>query len=278
MRHHSRGFTLVEIAISMVILGLVLTGLVVSLSQQLEQRRLLDTRTTLAQGNEALTAFVVANGRLPCPAVAASNGLESTAGGPGICTTAAGFLPAVTLGLPNLDANGLLNDGWADGSTSDNSGALSYPRAIRYSVARLVGTPLVNALTTTSLNVPGATRQAVGTLLSTAGAANNKGLFVCRSNLGLVGTGNRCGGAANSLAMNAVAVLWSQGPTGNDALGNSANETQNSAQLGAPGIAGTFVMRDRADTAAAAGRFDDLVVWTSWGTVADKLMTAWQVP
>jgi hypothetical protein len=36
-------------------------------------------------------------------------------------------------------------------------------------------------------------------------------------------------------------------------------------------------MRDPADTAAAAGRFDDLVVWTAWGTVADKLMTAWQV-
>jgi hypothetical protein len=78
--------------------------------------------------------------------------------------------------------------------------------------------------------------------------------------------------------MNAVAVIWSQGPTGNDALGNSANETQNSAQLGAPGIPGTFVMRDRSDTAAAAGRFDDLVVWTSWGMVADKLMTAWLVP
>jgi prepilin-type N-terminal cleavage/methylation domain-containing protein len=277
MRQHSRGFTLVEIAISMVILGLVLTGLVVSLSQQLEQRRLLDTRTTLAQANEALTAFVVANGRLPCPAVAASNGLESTAGGPGICTTAAGFLPAVTLGLPNLDANGLLTDGWADGSTQDNTGAISYPRAIRYSVARLIGTPLANALTTASLNVPGATRSAVGTLLNSA-PGGNQGLFVCRSSVGLIGAGNRCGGAANSLAMNAVAVIWSQGPTGNDAIGTSANEKQNSTQLGAPGIAGTFVMRDPSDTAAAAGRFDDLVVWTSWGTVADKLMTAWQVP
>jgi prepilin-type N-terminal cleavage/methylation domain-containing protein len=270
MKHTHRGFTLVEIAISMVILGLVLSGLVVALSQQLEQRHLLDTRTTLEQANEALTAFVVANARLPCPAVAASNGLESTVGGPGKCTAAAGLLPAVTLGLPNLDANGLLNDGWADGSTRDNSGAVSYPRAIRYSVALLLGTPQAYALTIGSLN--GTTRAAVGTALT----ANN-GLFVCRSSTGLVAAGNRCGVPANSLALNTVAVVWSQGPTGNDALGNSVDEKQNASQLGAPAIARTFVMRDPADVAAAAGRFDDLVVWTGWGPVADKLMSAWQV-
>jgi prepilin-type N-terminal cleavage/methylation domain-containing protein len=55
MKHPHRGFTLIEVAISMVILGLVLTGLVVSLSSQLQQRRLLDTRTTLAEANDAFT-------------------------------------------------------------------------------------------------------------------------------------------------------------------------------------------------------------------------------
>jgi prepilin-type N-terminal cleavage/methylation domain-containing protein len=271
MKHHNRGFTLIEVAISMVILGLVMTGLVVALSQEIMQRKLADTRMTLAQANEALTAFVVANGRLPCPATAVSNGLESTAG-PGICTVAAGFLPAVTLGLPNLDANGLLTDGWADGSIRDNSGAISYPRALRYSVALLAGAQLY-ALTTTQLGT--STRLTVGAALA---PPINNGLFVCRSSAGLVaGLGNRCGTAANSLALNAVAVIWSQGPTGNDRIGNSADENQNASQLGAPAIARTWVMRDPAGTAAAAGRFDDLVVWTAWGTVADKLMTAWQV-
>ena len=266
MKHPQRGFTLIEVAISLVILGLVLTGLVVSLSQQLQQRRLLDTRTTLAEANDALIAFVTANARLPCPAVAASNGLEATTA-PGTCTAAAGFLPAVTLGLPNLDANGLLNDGWVDGSIRDNSGALSYPRAIRYSVTRLTGTLQVNALTTTQLGVA-ATRATVGAAL----AANN-GLFVCRSSAGMAAAGNRCGSNANSLALNTVAVLWSQGPTGNDAIGNSADENQNANQP----IARAFVMRDPTDVAALAGRFDDLVSWVPWGTVADKLMVAWQV-
>jgi type II secretory pathway pseudopilin PulG len=260
---------LIEVAISMVILGLVMTGLVLSLSQQLQQRRLLDTRTTLAEANDALIAFVTANARLPCPAVAGSNGLEATTA-PGTCTAAAGFLPAVTLGLPNLDTNGLLNDGWADGSITDNTGALSYPRAIRYSVTRLTGTPQVNALTTGSLVSLGTpqTRSSVGNAL----AANN-GLFVCRSLAGMVAAGNRCGSNANSLALNAVAVLWSQGSTGNDVVGNSPSENQNANQT----IPRAFVMHDPTDVAAAAGRFDDLVSWVAWGTVADKLMVAWQV-
>ena len=273
MKQHTQGFTLIEVAISMVILGLVLTGLVVALSQQIQQRHLLDTRTTLQQANEALISFVVANARLPCPAVVASNGLESLAG-PGVCTAAAGFLPAVTLGLPNLDGNGLLNDGWADGSNLNNAGVLNYPRAIRYEVAQLLGTLQPNALTTASLGNPasGFTRQNIGNTL-----ALNNGLFVCRSSTGVVAAGNRCGSNPNSLAMNAVAVLWSQGPTGNDVLGNSADENQNSTQLGAPAVARTLVMRDPTGSGAAAGRFDDIVSWVSWGSMADKLMLAWQV-
>jgi prepilin-type N-terminal cleavage/methylation domain-containing protein len=266
---HTRGFTLVELAISMLILGLVLTGFALALSQQVQQRQLLDTRTALQEANDAIIAFVVANARLPCPALAGSNGQESLAA-IGQCTAAAGFLPAVSLGLPNLDGNGLLNDGWADGSTRDDAGVLDYPRAIRYSVALLGGTAQANALTTASLG--GAARATVGTTL----AANN-GLFVCRSSAGIVAAGNRCGGNANSLALNVVAVLWSQGPTGNDSLGNSADEKQNSGQLGAPAVPRTFIMRDPSGSAAAAGRFDDVLSWVSWGSVADQLMLAWQV-
>jgi prepilin-type N-terminal cleavage/methylation domain-containing protein len=276
MRHPHRGFTLVEVAISMVILGLVMTGLVISLTQQLQQSRLVNTRTALAQASDALIAYVVANARLPCPAVAGGNGIEATSG-VGVCTKASGYLPAVTLGLTNLDAYGMLEDGWADGSRFDNSGAQSYPRAIRYSVARLTGTAQVDALTTTKLK--GIARAAVGGVLGGTTPATNAGLFVCHASAGISGAAiNRCGTPANSLALNAVAVIWSQGPTGNDALGNSADEGQNASQLGAPGVAGVFIMRDPADSGAAAGRFDDAVVWLGWGAVADKLMVAWQVP
>jgi len=52
-------------------------------------------------------------------------------------------------------------------------------------------------------------------------------------------------------------VLWSQGSTGNDVIGNSNDEKQNANQP----IARAFVMRDPTDIAAPAGRFDDLVSW-----------------
>ncbi|MEA3139366.1 MAG: hypothetical protein QOK23_1535 [Gammaproteobacteria bacterium] len=277
MRHAHRGFTLIEVAICMVILGLVLTGLVVSLSQQLQQRRLMDTRTTLKDANDALLAFVTANARLPCPALVGGNGLESMVPGfAGRCTAAAGLLPAITLGLPNLDANGLLNDGWADGSSFDNAGVKNYPRAIRYSVAQLAAVAAQrDELTTASLGGPGPThtRALVGTALT-----GGNGLFVCRSRGGMGAGLNRCGTPANSLALNVVAVIWSQGPTGNDTLGNSLDENQNAGELTGVGIARAFVMRDPTGSAAAAGRFDDVVSWVSWGAVADKLMVAWQVP
>jgi prepilin-type N-terminal cleavage/methylation domain-containing protein len=268
-RHTSQGFTLLEVAISLMILGLAIGGLTVAMSQQMMQKRLSDTRLLLTQVNQALSAFVVANGRLPCPATAASNGLEAVVQ-PGQCSAPAGYLPAVTLGLPNLDGNGLLNDGWQDGSIRDNTGALSYPHALRYAVATLAGTAVANALTSNALG--GNTRANVSTALGT-----NLGLFVCRSSTGMSGVGNRCVTAANSLAINVVAAAWSQGPTAVDVVGNGVDEQQNASQLTGAAISNALVMRDPSASAAASGRFDDLVVWLPWGSVADKLMMAWQV-
>jgi prepilin-type N-terminal cleavage/methylation domain-containing protein len=161
---HTRGFTLVELAISMVILGLVLTGFALALSQQVQQRQLTDSRTALQQANDAIISFVIANGRLPCPAVVGSNGQESMTG-IGQCTVAAGLLPGVSLGLPNLDANGLFNDGWADGSTHDDAGVLDYPRAIRYSVALLVGTAQPYALTLAARRAPSLAQRSPPTMV-----------------------------------------------------------------------------------------------------------------
>ena len=57
----------------------------------------------------------------------------------------------------------------------------------------------------------------------------------------------------------------------------SSQTLENASQLGAPGIARAFVMRNQADIGSPVGRFDDVVVWLGWGPVADNLMLAWQV-
>jgi prepilin-type N-terminal cleavage/methylation domain-containing protein len=266
-RRRQRGFSLVEIAIGLVIMGLVMTGMVGALSQQGEQRRLADTRAQLAQARDAVLAFVTTTGRLPCPATAASGGQEAilaNVGGIVTCTLEAGFLPAVTLGLPGLDANGRLNNAWADGA---NPGG-TFPRALRYAVSALGGlTP--NALSSPGLGAPNApTRRAD---VQNEIAVNGQGLFVCASSAGIVAAGaNRCGAAANLLSGNAAAVLWTLGANGHDPTQYSADEVQNAA-LAVPRV---LIHRALAPTGAVGGMFDDLATWIPYPLIAERLLAA----
>ncbi len=52
----------------LMIVGLLLGGLIVPLSAQMDQRRATETQKTLEEIKEALTGYAVINGQLPCPA------------------------------------------------------------------------------------------------------------------------------------------------------------------------------------------------------------------
>jgi prepilin-type N-terminal cleavage/methylation domain-containing protein len=104
--HHHRGFTLVEIAIVLIVVGLLIGGLITPLSTQLEQRRVADTQRAMEEAREALIGFAALNGYLPCPAISATNGLEARDGERCSGERRAGFLPWATLGMPKLDSWG----------------------------------------------------------------------------------------------------------------------------------------------------------------------------
>ena len=96
LRRSHRGFSLVELAIVFAIVALLIGGAMMTLSAQVEQRNSGETQRRLDAAVNALIAFAIVNGRLPCPAVAGATGDESPAGG-GACTTwYGGFLPAKT--------------------------------------------------------------------------------------------------------------------------------------------------------------------------------------
>jgi len=95
-----RGFTLLEMALVVAILGLLANGLVSSYGSLVEQRRWSDTRAAMARIEEALIAYALANGGLPA---ADSDGDGLADAGQGV-----GQLPWKSLGLdPQLG-----RDGW----------------------------------------------------------------------------------------------------------------------------------------------------------------------
>lgn len=63
------GFTLVEMAIVLMIFGFLIGGLLLPISAQVEIRSRQETRKTMDSIKEALIGFALTNGRLPCPDV-----------------------------------------------------------------------------------------------------------------------------------------------------------------------------------------------------------------
>ncbi len=103
------GFTLIEMAIVLVIIGLLLAGLIAPLGVQRDLRDYAETRTELAELREALIGFALShsalsgNPYLPCPAAIGGNGVEQRSGG--VCQIlVGGEIPWATLGLGQRDS------------------------------------------------------------------------------------------------------------------------------------------------------------------------------
>jgi prepilin-type N-terminal cleavage/methylation domain-containing protein len=100
--HRDNGFSLVELAVVLVIVALLTSGLLLGISAQRNAAENIDAQRQLETINDALTGFALTHGRLPCPALPnlvntdANAGLEN-------CAQQHGVLPWATLGLPETD-------------------------------------------------------------------------------------------------------------------------------------------------------------------------------
>lgn len=108
MTARQHGFSLVEMAVVLVIVGLMIGGLLTPLSVQMEQRRVGETQKALDEARDALAGFALRNGYLPCPAVSSANGLEDRSGANCTGGKRQGFIPWATLGVAKLDSWGHL--------------------------------------------------------------------------------------------------------------------------------------------------------------------------
>ncbi len=104
-----RGFSLLELVIVLLILGLLLAGALGPLSTKYEQRQREQTKANLELIRESLIGHALTTGRLPCPDTD-GDGEENLLGTDGNRTCAvvtnfvsAGNVPWLTLGVPQFD-------------------------------------------------------------------------------------------------------------------------------------------------------------------------------
>lgn len=233
-----KGFTLIEVAIAIVVLGFLLGGAVMSLGAQMELRHRNETRTTLETARDALIGHMVAQGRLPCPAPDGATGVEAVNAGNSDCAWPAAnvlqLVPATTLGLAPTDQAGYLVDAWG--------------RPIRYRVTRWQEAGFAQPIFT----YPGPNPNKLADYVRGNGFPSNSPPPAGFLNVCTDGT-NAANCAATRIAQGLVVVLYSTGPNGID-------ETA----IGAPAF--HFVNRD------AAPGYDDLVLWISPFTLYDRLL------
>jgi len=241
----------------MMIVALLLGSLMYTLSAQLEQRAIDETRSRLDAARELLLSYAIVNGRLPCPATTTSSGDEAPLGG-GNCTipyggTGAngGFLPARTIGYQVVDAGGYAIDSWQN--------------RIRYAVSSAALTGCAGSSTlphfTSSIN-----------LKANGLTCQPNDLVVCKSATGITATD--CGPLANALTNQKVVVVivYSIGKNGSLGCATCVDETKN--------IDGDRVFVSHTPTPADApnGEFDDYLVWIAVGELYGRLISAGALP
>ncbi len=247
------GFTLVEMAIVLLIVTLLLGGLVPSISSQVDQRHTNETRKQMDEIQQALIGFALINGRLPCPAdgttptggtnsagIPAGQEYKTSGSPPYTCAVvvgnnAVGVLPWATLGLNETDSWGWrftyqVTANWADSTDGTGTANCNVTTGVSF---QMCSSQNLNILTTT----------VAGTSL----------------------TPNGTPGVVVSHGKNGYGAYTSKGgprlPTGPD-----ADETENSN-----GDV-NFVYKQATPT------FDDLVTWISPNVLINRMVAAGRLP
>lgn len=238
-----QGFTLIEIAIALVILGVLLGALLEPFGASYSQQKRNSTEQLLRHTKQALIGFAVKNQRLPCPATESSNGAEDYLGtvGDSNCASGYGFVPAQTLGLDGaVDSEGRLLDAWN--------------RPIRYAVS--AGEASEGANQDRVFVTTGGMRQArmenLEPQLSVRTADS-----VCRT--------------TKARATQLPVVLVSQGEQEHDTVYERQNREPSQSDYGEVFVAWEFSQNPQC-------AYDDLVVWLSENVLYKNMIEAGALP
>lgn len=257
----SRGFTLTELAVVLTVVALLMVSLMYTLSAQTEQRAREETLRRLEEAKQLLIAFALVNGRLPCPASAATSGEESPVGG-GACTNYLdGFIPARAIGFQPVNADGYAYDAWGNRlryalaqTAADPSGgsgctptAPAFSNALNLKTNGIVCAPLNLVVCDASQNTAAGNPPSCGTW---AAAGDARPVTNQRTVVAIVSSpGKNFAGTT---------------PAG-DELENLDND-------------GVFVWHEPRPASAAGGEYDDMMVWIPAGLFYGRLVAAGVLP
>jgi prepilin-type N-terminal cleavage/methylation domain-containing protein len=293
----SKGFSLVEIAVALAIVALLLAGMLMPLSAQIDVRNGADTQRTMESIRDAIIGFAQANGRLPCPADGsvpagtAGAGTEllivnsCAAANSASCTAINGAVPCwvvpwATLGTPETDAWGRrfsyrVSPAFADLNAA-NTWATTTPAAQNPGCAP---TPLPTAPTSFALCSLGSIA------VFTRGGANTTAVLL----------GATLPAVIISLGKNGFGAWQPNGtrlgplPVGNDEAAN-ANGNMTATPTGGysswtfysrtptPAAAGCVDPAPGFANAAPACEFDDIVLMISSSTLVTRMVAAGKLP
>jgi len=264
-----RGFTLVEILVVVVILGLVMAmGAALLRSVSVTQKRSI-TAARLANIDAALVQFAMQQRRLPCPA---DGSLSASVGGDelrlpsGVCTgnQVRGVVPWKTLGLSASDAT----DGWTRRITYRVDKDMSKDDALNLSSCDPAGT---GGLGPTGACNAACTSSTLGTCTPPATYLNNKGISV-KNLLGLdvmLPAGTPPTGAAYVLISHGESgggAFLETGIVATSTLVDGSEEQKNYPSL----VLQVYYVDDQASDVGGAAHFDDIVSRPSILAVASK--------
>ena len=235
-KYSSQGFTLIELAVVLFILGLLLSSFLAPLAARVEQQERKNTQIQLDEIKEILFGYTLQNNFLPCADCAnnaggcagltANDGIEDTvvaAGDELTCATEVGNLPWVTLGVKGTDEWNNIFTYRVDDRFAD-----------RDDPADATGTG-----------------ESDGTGCETASATLGVSLSLCSD--GEI-TVMDAAAAGNNVATFIPAIVISHGKNFSDNV-PSADETEN--------INGDTTFVDKVYSSTTGTEFDDMLIWNS---------------